>query len=132
VDYLSDAWLDALTSAASATSVGEVTNGGPLVVQTVITDGPRGEVTYHLVLDGPALAVRRGRAERPTVTFTQDFETAADVASGRTSAQAAFMGGDIRVGGDVTALIEHRAALAAFDEVMASVASRTHFPESGR
>jgi hypothetical protein len=129
VDYLSDEWIRALIDAAADTSVDQAAVAEPLVIQTIITGAPSDEVAYRLVLDGSSLSVERGRAPDPTVTFTQTFATAAAVASGRSSAQAAFMAGDIRVGGDVTALIQHRTSLAGFDTVMARLAPITVFPD---
>jgi hypothetical protein len=127
VEYLSDEWLAALDSAARAVTVDPPATG-TIVVQTVVTDPAGRAVTYHLTLDDCAIGVQPGTSEAPTVTFTQSRETAAAVASGRRSAQEAFMAGDIRVGGDVTALIEQRDALRAFDEVMAGVLGDTEFP----
>lgn len=124
--YLSDEWLAALEEAARSVQVDRPGDAPRVVVQTVITgDDGEPEVAYHLVLDGSTVAVHRGRADRPTVTFTQHRRTAEAIASGRRGAQAAFMAGDVRLTGDVTALIEHRDALAAFDEVMRAVAART-------
>lgn len=129
MDYLGDDWMDAVIAEAGSVRVDEPSEGATLVIQTVVTDGPRGDVAFHLSIDGTNLAVRRGHAVQPTVSFTQHFAVAVDVASGRRSAQEAFMAGDIRVGGDATALIEHRSSLGTFDAVMARVAADTVFPD---
>ena len=60
-----------------------------------------------------------GRADDATVTFHCDRATALDVHQGRTSAQAAFMAGHLRVGGDVGALLAHQELLAGLTDVLA-------------
>lgn len=128
--YLSDEWFAALDDAARAVRIDRPADAPRVVVQTVVTaDGDTPEVAYHLVLEGSTVAVRRGRADQPTATFTQDRRTAEDVASGRRRAQEAFMAGDVQVTGDVNALIEHRDALAVFDDVTRAVAG--HPTEAG-
>ena len=53
------------------------------------------------------------------MTFTQDVETAAAVNRGELSAQAAFMTGRLRVGGDVQVLLDRQPALAEVDDIFA-------------
>ena len=126
MEYLSDEWLAALDSAARTVTV-DPPAADTIVVQTVVTDPPGPAIAYHLTLADRSIGVQAGASDAPTVTFTQSRETAAAVASGRRSAQEAFMAGDIRVGGDVTALIQQREAFRAFDEVMAGVLVETEF-----
>jgi hypothetical protein len=126
VEYLSDEWLTAVASAARRVTV-DPPSSEKLVVQTVITDVGGPEFAYHLELAGSTLDVQPGRSDSATVTFTQTRDTARAVASGDRSAQEAFMAGDIRVGGDVTALIQRRDSFRAFDEVMTGVAADTEF-----
>jgi hypothetical protein len=59
------------------------------------------------------------------VTFTQDRTTAAAIATGRLSAQAAFIDGRLRVGGDLSALLDRAAELAALDDLFASARAAT-------
>jgi hypothetical protein len=126
VEYLSDEWLAALDSAARSVTV-DPPAAETIVVQTVVVDPEGPAVAYHLTLADRSIGVQAGSSDVPTVTFTQSRETATAVASGRRSAQEAFMAGDIRVGGDVTALIQQREAFRAFDEVMAGMLVETDF-----
>jgi len=133
--FLSGEWVAELDAAASA-SPGladlfvDADDIDRLVVEHVVTDGPEGhgdERAFHLVLGpGPARA-RRGRAADPTVTFSQDRATATAIASGRASAQAAFMAGRLRVGGRVDLLLAHHGVLTDVDDVFADVRARTEW-----
>lgn len=116
--FLTDAWLDELEVAAQRA---ELDTKGALVLQQVIPDGPDGrEVAYALVMDGGQVRVVRGRVSDPDLTFTQDLATAEAIHRGTLSAQAAFMQGRLRLGGDLRAVIDRAAELAAIDDLFAS------------
>jgi putative sterol carrier protein len=126
--YLSRAWLDALQEAADASpTLREATAGVHLVVQQVVTGDDAGEVAYHLVVDDGRTTVQAGRAEEPTVTFTQDRATAEAVSRGELSAQSAFMAGRMRIRGDLRALVAQQDALLRVDDVFASVRETTSY-----
>ncbi|MGE3621694.1 MAG: SCP2 sterol-binding domain-containing protein [Acidimicrobiia bacterium] len=72
-----------------------------------------GEVAYVIRIDREGVTVRPGRAADADVTFTQDRATAAAVQAGTLSAQAAFMAGRIRLGGDLGRLTGDARTLAA-------------------
>ena len=115
--FLTDAWLDDLEVAAQRA---ELDTKGALVLQQVIPDGPDGrEVAYALVVGAGRVRVVRGRASDPDLTFTQDRATAEAIHRGELSAQAAFMQGRLRLGGDLRAVIERASELAAIDDVFA-------------
>ncbi len=116
--FLTDQWLDELDAAArTATFPADLR----LVVQQVITGGPDGpEVVYVLKLADGTLSVHAGRADEPDVTFTQDRATAQAIHRGELSAQAAFMDGRLRLGGDLRSVIDRAGALAAIDDVFAA------------
>ena len=116
--FLTDAWLDELDS---ATSVAEVPPGPRLAVQQVVPDGPGGEVAYALVLEDGRVHLERGRIADPDLTFTQDRATAEAIHRGELSAQAAFMEGRLRLGGDLRAVIDRAGDLASIDDLFASV-----------
>ena len=126
--YLSPAWLSALQDAAdSSPNLRDATTGMHLVVQQVVTGGPDGDVAYHVVVDDGNTSVRAGRADDPTITFTQDRDTARAVSRGELSAQGAFMAGRIRVRGDLPALVAQQDALLRVDDVFASVRGTTEY-----
>jgi hypothetical protein len=116
--FLTEAWLDDLDAAAQSA---ELDTKGDLVLQQVIPDGPDGqEVAYALVVDRGRVRVVRGRVDEPDLTFTQDRATAEAIHRGQLSAQAAFMQGRLRLGGDLRTVIDRAAELAAIDDVFAS------------
>jgi putative sterol carrier protein len=123
--HLSPEWIAALDEAAQASaSLRAAATDLDLTVQQVVTGGDD-EVTWYVRLRGGEVAVHPGRADDPDVTFTQDRDTARAIADGELSAQAAFMAGRLRTGGDLTQLLAHREALADLDDVFADVRART-------
>jgi len=127
--YLSPEWIDELDAAASASETLRLaTEDVDLVVQQQVLGGPDGDVAFHVVADHGNVSVRTGSSEHPDVTFTQDHATATSIGRGELSAQAAFMVGKLRVGGDVERLLTHRSAFAGIDDVFDEVRSRTTWP----
>ncbi len=115
---LTDAWLDDLERAARDAAVDPDLR---LRVQQVVPDGPDGhEVAYLLEVADGTVRVHRGRADEADVTFTQDLATAEAIHRGELSAQAAFMDGRLRLGGDLRAVLDRAGALAAIDDVFAA------------
>ena len=117
-EFLTDEWLEELDAVARAAHVQMASR---LVLQQVVPDGPGGEVAYALVLDHGRVQVERGRVENPDLVFTQDRATAEAIHRGELSAQAAFMQGRLRLGGDLRAVIDRAADLASVDDVFARV-----------
>jgi len=127
--YLSDEWIAALDQAAGTLGDdGDDDSGAaPVVIQHVVVDGPEGVRRYHLVVTGTRVAVREGQAEHPTLTFTEDYATAVAVSDSRISAQAAFMAGRLRVGGDLDALATVTPVLTKFGAAIRSVRDDTEY-----
>lgn len=122
VAFASPEWIAALDAAArNHAAWPEAMRSVHLTVEQVLTDG----TAWHVVIDRGTVRVHPGRAARPTVTFTQPRELAAAIARGDQSAQAAFLRGDLRVGGDTRALVEHAGSLAALEDVFAAVRADT-------
>ncbi|MEZ5183481.1 MAG: SCP2 sterol-binding domain-containing protein [Acidimicrobiales bacterium] len=126
VAFLSDEWVRALDRAEAADDDLRARCADlSLVIEQEVTDGPDGPVRFHVVLDHGTAAVRPGPAPHPTIRFSQDHETAADIARGRGSAQRAFMTGRLRVGGDLRVLLEHGEVLGQLGDVFAAVRAET-------
>jgi len=123
VRFLSEAWFDQLGRALP--SAGE----GPadLTIQQVVIAAPEGEVRYHIEVRGDRLAVCLGQAGRPDATLTEDYATAAGIASGEVSPQAALLDGRIRVAGNLAALLEHRGALAGLESIPPDLRAATSY-----
>ncbi len=117
--FLPDQWFDELDAAARGTHVaGDLR----LVIQQVVPDGPDGAaIVYSVSVADGAITVRRGRADAPDVTFTQDRATAEAIHRGELSAQTAFIEGRLRLDGDLRAVIEQAGSIADIDDVLAAL-----------
>jgi putative sterol carrier protein len=102
VRFLSEAWFRALAESTGPLRR-EALRG--ITVQQVVTGTPDGEVRYAISLSDERATVRPGQAGNPDVTFTEDYPTAAAIARGELTAQAALLAGRIRVAGNVAALM---------------------------
>jgi hypothetical protein len=130
VAFLSPDWIRALDEAArDHPGLPDAAVGLSLVVEQEVTDAPGGPVRFHVVFGDGSVRVRTGPAPQPTVRFSQDLATATAIATGTESAQRAFMTGRLQVGGDLRVLLEGREALAALDDVFASVRRTTEHPD---
>jgi hypothetical protein len=128
--YLSDEWLAALDEAARASEpLHSVTRGVHLTIEHIVVDGAEDgrELRYHVAVDDGHVTFRPGAAGTPTVTFRENRATATAIARGELPAQAAFLAGDISIGGDLGALVEHAAALAGIDGALEGVRSATTY-----
>ncbi len=126
--YLSLDWIDALgaevaSSEAMRTLAAQITVG----ITQVVTDGPEGDVTYHLLLDDGRASFGAGPADPEDVRFVQDWETAVAVATGKLNAQEAFITGRIKLQGDQNKLIAAAPAFTELDTVFAAVRARTTY-----
>ncbi|MDQ2649748.1 MAG: SCP2 sterol-binding domain-containing protein [Actinomycetota bacterium] len=113
VEFLSPEWFEALRRGAAGASVPPDL---ALVVQEVIGEGPD-EVAFAIRLGGGRVEIVEGRVDDADVSFRQDIDTARAIASGALAAQAAFMEGRLKVGGDLRALLANAAVLAGIDDV---------------
>jgi putative sterol carrier protein len=116
-EHLSPEWLAAMAVAAERASAPPHVR---LVLQQVVLDDDGGEAAYAIRIADGAVAVTAGRADDADVTFTQDRATAEGIATGALSAQAAFLAGRLRIGGDLTAVQSAARELAGLDDVFAA------------
>jgi predicted lipid carrier protein YhbT len=127
VRYLSPEWMDAAGAAlARDERLATALRGVRLTVEQVVED-PAGTVRWHVVVDDGRARLVPGPAAAPDLRFTTDRATAAGIASGRLSAQRAFVEGRLRVGGDLSTLLAHQRAVAAVDDALAEVRAATTF-----
>jgi len=121
VRFLSREWLDHLSSLAGSASPATT-----LSVHQRVTGGPDGDVEYTLqVADGRVtFAPGPGPAD---VDLTSDYETAVLIARGSLTPAAAFAAGRLRVGGSVSALVDHQEALADVGRLLAGVPGITTY-----
>lgn len=123
VRYLSAEWL----AAADAAVAGLAPAPSALSVAHVVTGGPGGDRRYRVVYGPDRVRVLADDGGPCDVTLVQSWETARAVARGERSAQRAFLDGDIRVEGDVRAVLAVRAFSAALDDPLGPLRERTEF-----
>ena len=129
VEFLSDEWIasfDRLLRDA------DITGLAPFALEQIVRDVPgRGEVRYRLVASEKGVAVMRssGTNGSPNVSFATDYATAVSLARGTENAQHALGAGRLRLGGDLVLLAARADALAALDDVSASLREQTSYPE---
>jgi hypothetical protein len=128
VRYLSLEWIDALTAevAASAELAG-LAHDHEIGVTQAVTEGPEGDVVYHLQVGDGTASFGAGAAFPEHVRMEQTWETAVAVATGELNAQDAFIGGRILLTGDQQKLMASQPVFKALDAVFATVRQRTEY-----
>lgn len=128
VRYLSLEWIDALTAEVAASAeLAALAADHDLGVTQVVTDGPEGDVMYHLQVGDGSVAFGAGAAFPEHVRMQQTWETAVAVATGELNAQDAFVGGRIMLSGDQQKLMSSTPVFRALDAVFAGVRDRTEY-----
>ena len=130
VEFLSPEWITRLDRAVrSDAALERATAEISLVVEQQITrpDGPA--TVYRVVFDRGSNRVEAGTGEATDVRFTQDIATATAIARGELSAQRAFMTGELTVGGNLTTLVDHRAALGGLTDLFSALRAEKTFPQ---
>lgn len=128
VRYLSLAWIRELTrEVADSETMRSLAAEHSIGVTQVVTEGPEGDVIYHLqVRDGDA-SFGAGPADPEDVRMEQEWVTAVAVATGAQNAQEAFITGKIVLFGDRQALMSAQPVFAALDSIFSSVRERTRY-----
>lgn len=116
-EFLSDEWVDALAAAAASASVAE---DAELSVRQVVDDA-----AWTVRVAGGRIAVDRDATA--DVTLTTDRATAAALVRGELATQDAFAAGRLRLGGDLTKLLDAAGALGGLDAAYAQVRATTTF-----
>jgi putative sterol carrier protein len=128
VRYLSLAWLRELTREVSESeTLAALAQDYAIGVTQVVSDGPEGDVTYHLQVGDGEATFGAGPAEPEHVRMEHNWATAVAVATGELNAQEAFVTGGIRFFGDQQLLIDSQPVFAALDGVFAAVRERTQY-----
>lgn len=126
--YLSLEWIEALSAAvAASTAMQSVAADYPVGVTQVVTDGPEGDVIYHVQIGDGVAGFGAGPAWPEDVRFEQDWATAVAVATGMLNAQEAFIGGKIRLFGDQQKLMTSQPVFQALDQAFNSVREHTTY-----
>ena len=94
----------------------------------MVSDGPEGDVIYHLQLGrGRGHASAPARRGPRTCAWSRTGTTAVAVATHQLAAQEAFIKGRIRLTGDQQKLIDAQPVFGALDGVFATVRERTEY-----
>lgn len=126
--YLSLDWIEAVADAVEGSAVlRALADEHDLGFTQVVTDGPDGDVTYHLQAGGGSIDFAAGTAAPEHVRMEQSWDTAVAVATGSLNAQEAFVNGHIRLHGDQQRLLRAQPLFAAMDEVFDTVRRRTSY-----
>jgi len=128
IRYLSNEWINAVaTEVASNAPVQELGAAHEFGLTQVVAATPFGDVTYNLQVGNGAVKFSAGAASPEHVRFTQSYETAVAVATGKLNAQEAFINGHIRFTGDHQRLIDGQDVFVQLDAVFTSVRLRTEY-----
>jgi putative sterol carrier protein len=128
IRYLSLDWITALSEEVAASdTMREIAESHRIGVTQVVSNGPEGDVTYHLSVGGGEASFGAGPADPEDVKMEQDWDTAVAVATGELNAQEAFIGGRIRLFGDQQKLLDSQPVFGALDAVFATVRERTSY-----
>lgn len=128
IRYLSLDWFDALTAAVAADdALQQLAASHTIGVTQVVTDGPEGDVTYHLQVGDGTASFGAGGAEPEHVRMQQTWDTAVGVATGTLNAQKAFIEGRILLTGDQQRLMEAQPVFGALDAVFRAIRERTEY-----
>jgi putative sterol carrier protein len=128
VRYLSDEWITTVAQGiAHHTDITRLAASHPIRVAQIVTDGPFGDVTYHLVANDAGIEFASGPVTNPDITFTQTWDVAVSIAEGSANAAEAFINGRVKFRGDHTKVIAAQPLFAALDAVFAAVRSSVDF-----
>lgn len=128
IRYLSLDWLDALTTEVAASAdLQQLAATHTVGVTQVVTDGPEGDVTYHLQVGDGVASFGAGAADPEDVRMQQTWETAVAVATGELNAQEAFIKGRILLTGSQQKLMDSQPVFGALDTVFRTVRERTEY-----
>jgi putative sterol carrier protein len=127
VRYLSDEWIAAVgRQLADFPAINSLALKHSVAVTQLVTASPFGDVTYHFTCRDGRLSFGKGPVPSD-VTFTQDYDTAVGVATGKVNAADAFIKGLVRFSGDHQKVIDAQPLFAALDGVFASVRETTDY-----
>ena len=128
VQYLSDEWMhEANAALAASPAPGDLTESDPVVLQYDVTGGPGGKRRYALSFADGAVTLDPGAHGDAPASFALDYDIAVQIARGELSAQAAFMQGSLKLGGDVMVLVRQHALLDGLGDALAELRTRTEY-----
>ena len=126
--YLSLAWINELTAQVAASEqMREIAESHQIGVTQVVTDGPEGDVTYHVQVGNGEATFGAGPADPEDIKMQQAWDTAVAVSTGELNAQDAFINGKIFLWGEQQKLLDNQAVFGALDAVFGAVKQQTTY-----
>ena len=126
--YLSLEWMETMQAhVAVSESLTQLASTNSIGVTQVVTDGPEGNVVYHLQVGDGVAEFGPGPAAKENVRMEQSWQSSVDVATGVIPAQEVFMKGLVKISGDPQSIIDNVAVLAALSAVFGTVGSSTEY-----
>jgi hypothetical protein len=124
--YLSLEWIDALTAeVASSEALRALSATNSIAVTQEVTEGPEGDITYHLRVGDGTAEFGPGAAFPEDLKFRQTWETAVGVATGNLNAQEAFIKGRVLLFGDRQKLLDNQDVFRELEQVFSKVRADT-------
>lgn len=117
--FLSPEWMAAAQRLRDTMPHPDVPPSGVMRMNLVVTDTPFGDdVLGHIDTTDGRIVIEEGHLEGPDLTLTVDYDTARAVFIDLDAAKAmqAFMGGRIKVDGDITKMLAMQAGQMEPDE----------------
>ena len=128
IRYLSLDWINTMSAEIAASDVmREVASHHSIGCTQVVTDGPEGDVTYHLVVGDGEASFGAGPADPEDVRMEQSWDTAVAVATRELHAQEAFVNGHIRLFGDQQKLIDSQPVFGALYAAFQTIRENTRY-----
>lgn len=126
--YLSLEWIEAMhANVSSSESMLHLAQTHSIGVTQVVTDGPEGNVLYHLQVGDGIASFGAGPAPHENVRLEQSWDTAVAVATETVPAQEVFIKGLVRISGDTQCIIDAVPVFAALDAAFQAVRSLTDY-----
>lgn len=110
-------------------AVGEAASSSAsrLCVQNIVElPPPQKPFRYFITIDPSGAAAALGADQHPSVTFTQPWQVAVAIAQHQRDAHAAFLMGEIKVAGDVAALLGLAETFAELQQIISAVNQTTN------
>jgi len=122
IKYLSEEWAQAMQDAVSSDEqFAKIAEGVNLKVQQNVTGGPDGDVIYSLgIVNGRAFC-ELGELMEPDMTITQTYEVSVALAKGDLGLQEAFMGGKLKVEGNLALAMQYQEQLRGLESAVRAV-----------
>ena len=124
--FLSPEWLDAAREIRDTLPHPEVPPTATMRMNLVVTDTPfEADVLGHIDTTDGEIVIEDGHLDGPDLTVTVDYDTARSifVEMDATAAMQAFMGGRIKVDGDITKILAMAAPGSGADETALAAAA---------